>query len=147
MQSKTHIKHKQMKRNIFYIIGIVILLTSCTFIRNVKDYSKISKELINSIAHKQYNEVFEIFESEKYGKVNKDIFIPQIEEIRELIVKNFGMDYDLKFIYANKPTLNTEESEPYPTTVQIQIKNKTHYGYFTLTFNDELNYYGMNSAG
>lgn len=127
-----------MIRNIFYIIGIVILFSSCTFIGNVKDYSEKSKELINSIAQEQYNEVSATFESEKYGKVNKDLFIPQIEKIRELIVNNFGMDYDLKFIHANKTTLSTEEPGPYPTTVQIQIKNKTHYGNFTLTFDDEI---------
>ncbi len=128
-----------MKRNILFILGLTLILSGCSFIGNVYRYSKTSKELINSIMSEDYEKAYDLFAYEKYGEIPIDTFKVHITKFRTVVVDNFGTDFDLSFVHAKKTTLNTEDPGPHPTKVQIQIKNDTHYGYFTVLFDDEVN--------
>ena len=128
-----------MIKNIFYIIGLIFLLSSCTFIGNVKNYNKTSKELINSIIDEDYEKAYTFFAYDKYGEIPIDTFKIQIKKFRTLVVDNFGTKFDLSFMHAEKTTFSSNGLGPYPTKVQIQLKNDTHFGYFTIIFDDEVN--------
>lgn len=128
-----------MNRNIIYLLGLTILFSSCSFVGNVNKYSKTSKELINSIVNEDYTKAYDFFAYNESDKMPLDTFKVQIDNFRELIIDNFGTNFDLSFTLAEKTTFKTGEPGPHPTKVQIQLKNDSTYGYFTVLFDDEVN--------
>lgn len=132
-----------MKRSIIFILGFTLFLSSCTFVGNIKKYSKSSKELIYSIINEDYIKAYDLFAYEKYGDIPMDTFVLQMSAFRKKIVDNFGTDFDLSFVSAEKTTFKTGESGPHPTKAQIQLKNSIHYGYITLLFDDEVKKVGI----
>lgn len=128
-----------MKRNIFLIIGLTLLISSCSFVGNIKNYTSVSKELINCVLTEDYDAAYEYFAYEKYENVQPEALKEQLRIFRQSITDAFGTEFKLSFVYASKKTHSTSETGPFPTKVQLQLKTDTHYGYFTILFDDEIN--------
>lgn len=129
-----------MRKLIIGLTGLLILVSGCTFIGNVSNYKNTSKDLINQIVKEDYKKAYDNFAYKKYGgDIPIDTFAKQLKPFRELIIKNFGTDFDLSFVRASKTTFKTGESGPHPTEIYIQIKNATQFGYFRIEYDDEIN--------
>ncbi len=125
-------------RRITLILLTVFTFSSCTFF-NLKQYKKVSKELIESIMQQDYEKSYEILGHNRTGEVDKETFASQIDYFREFVIENFTEDYKLKFASANKVFFKTGEKGQHPFNMIVQIESDTHFGYFTITFSDNPN--------
>jgi len=130
----------RLKQTTFILLTISIL-TSCDFINNIFKSKDITKELVESIIHKNYDKSLTYlplkYDSSK--NLNLDTVKMALAEFRKVIVKDFGTELDYSFMKSEKTfsTIDKENTIPNTTLVFIQISNKKEFGVLKVIFDDK----------
>src|SRR5437868_1917520 len=104
----------QMKIRILFVLSFV-LLSGCTFISNIFEYSGKTKEFAENLLMKDYDKCIGLMAVEKDSAdaENNARIKTQLEDFRKLIVSNFGDKLEYTFMSGEKKW-STKEGESTP---------------------------------
>ncbi|RKN78524.1 hypothetical protein [Ulvibacterium marinum] len=125
------------------LILTISLLTSCDFINNAFTYKDTTEGFVEALIEEDYEKSLTYMATEHDGfkNTNLDTLKVGLANFRQLIVKNFGIELDYKFMTANKTfsTVEGESTPPNTTKAQIEFSNDTEFGVFEIIFDDNSN--------
>ena len=131
-----------MKRieQIVLTILTVSILTSCNFVSNLFKYRETTKELVNNILKKDYDNAVKLFalEHPSFAGTSVDTLKAKLPSMRDILVKNFGEHLDFSMMTAEKKwsTEAEENTPPNTTVVLMQIANDKEFGILKVWFDD-----------
>ncbi len=125
---------------IVIIILTVSMLTSCNFVSNFFKYRDTTKELVNDILKKDYDNAVNLFalEHTSFAGTNADTLKARLPAFRDILVENFGEHLDFTMMTAEKKwsTEAEENTPPNTTVVLMQFANDKEFGILKVWFDD-----------
>jgi len=127
-------------------LTILILLTvgffnSCKFVSNYFKYRDTTKELMNDILKKDYNNAVKLFALQHPNFLGTDTaaFKSKLPAFRDIIVNNFGDNLNYSMMTASKKWSSNEKenNQPNTTTILMQISNSKEFGVLQVLFDDK----------
>lgn len=127
-------------KQIVLTILTVSMLTSCSFVSNYFKYRDTTKELVNDILKKDYDNAVKLFalEHPSFAGTSADTLKARLPVFRDILVNNFGEHLDFTMMTAEKKW-STEEEESTPpntTVVLMQFANDKEFGILKVWFDD-----------
>lgn len=128
-------------KKITLTIVAISLLSSCEFIKNTFTYKEKTKDFIEILLNEDYDKAVEHFAIKHEMFRNTDIteLKKSLPNFREHLIKNFGRDFEYKFMKSEKKisTREEENTPPNTTVALIQFSNDKEFGVFKVLFDDE----------
>lgn len=127
-------------RQIAFTILTISLLASCNFASNYFKYRDTTKELLNDIIKKDYDNAVKLFalEHPSFEGTSPDTLKARLPAFREILVNNFGENLDFTMMSAEKKWSSKKEDNtpPNTTVVLMQFANKKEFGIVKVWFDD-----------
>lgn len=139
-----------MKKISFLVSTFLLLgfLTSCDFINNSLEYKETTKELVNDLLKKDYDNAVKLFALEhvSFAGTPSDTLKSRLPAFHDLLVSNFGEHVEFSFMAAEKKWTSSEGDQNLvadrlaakspTTTVMMQISNDKEFGVLKFLFDD-----------
>jgi len=139
-----------MKKIRFSILTFLLvgLLSSCNFINNSFKYQDTTKELVNDILIKDYDNAVKLFALEhiSFAGTSSDTLKSRLPAFHDLLVSSFGDHVEFSFMTAEKKWTSDGNDQNLvadrlaakspTTTVMMQISNDKEFGVVKLLFDD-----------
>jgi hypothetical protein len=119
------------------LLILIVLFSGCSTIKNSIKYNDVCQAAIHQILNEEYGKAIESFGTKDADSIQLSKAKATFIGFRDHIIKNFGKDVTLKFITSTK-RFSTENNAENLTSLVIQIRNQTHYGYFDITMDDSV---------
>lgn len=124
------------------LILILILFTSCDFIRNSFTYKDKTEVFVESMMKKDYDRCISqmALESPTGRNTNMDTLKAGLDNFRTLVGSNFGdgkFEYSLMKAEKKRSTVASENTSPNTTLALVEFSNEKKFGVFRVLFDDK----------
>jgi len=127
-------------RQIFLLIIILSIVTSCDFIRNSFTYKDKTCELVETMIKEDYTKSVNCFALKHtlFKNTNIEILKKRLTGLRGVIVQNFGTELTFILMKSEKriSTVKILDIPPNTTEAYIQFTNGKEFGVFKVLFDD-----------
>ena len=124
-----------------FLILIVTLLTGCDFIKDSFTYKDKTKNFVEALMKKDYDNCISqmALESPMGKNTNIDTLKVGLDNFRTLVGSNFGdgkFEYSLMKAEKKRSTVASENTPPNTTLALIEFSNEKEFGVFQVLFDD-----------